>query len=97
MNMVEVIADSPYYIQQLMSCWFAICLLLWQGKGDRVQLEQSDMHLALNMAKMATGGCLHAASMETQSLIKRPCARVRVVKKQGVKFLRRTEMKAAIE
>jgi len=30
-------------------------------QGSQVQLEQSDMGLALNMAKMATGGFSHAA------------------------------------
>jgi len=29
-------------------------------QGGWVQLEQSDMRLALNMAKMATGGFVHA-------------------------------------
>jgi len=43
-------------------------------QGGRVQLEQSDMHLALNMAKMARGGFSWAAVEETQLLIKRPPA-----------------------
>jgi len=36
----------------------------------RVQLEQSDMHLTLNMAKMAKGGFSLAAIEEMQQLIK---------------------------
>ena len=39
-------------------------------QGGRVQLKQSDMHLALNMAKMAKGGFSHATIEETQHLIK---------------------------
>jgi len=30
--MVEVIADSHFQKQQLISCRFSTCLLLWQGK-----------------------------------------------------------------
>jgi hypothetical protein len=41
-------------------------------QGGRVQLEQTDMRLALNMAKMAKGGFSHAAVEETQYLIKKP-------------------------
>ena len=39
-------------------------------QGGQVQLEQSDMCLALNMAKMAKGGCWRVAEDETQYLIK---------------------------
>jgi len=35
-------------------------------QGGRVQLEQSDMRLALNMAKMAKGGFSRATVEETQ-------------------------------
>jgi hypothetical protein len=49
-------------------------------QGGRVQLEQSDMCLALNMAKMAKGGISPAALEETQQLIKKPRAEVREVK-----------------
>ena len=31
-NMVEVIAESHCYKQQLISCRFSTCLLLWEGK-----------------------------------------------------------------
>jgi len=41
-------------------------------QGGRVQLEQSDMHIALNMANMAKGGFSHATVEETQRLIKKP-------------------------
>jgi len=44
------------------------------GQGGRVQLEQSDMFLALNMVKMATGGCSQAAMEQKQFLIKKPRA-----------------------
>jgi hypothetical protein len=45
-------------------------------QGGRVQLEQSDMRLALNMAKIAKGGISHAAIEETQQLNKKPHAEV---------------------
>jgi hypothetical protein len=40
----------------------------------RVQLEQSDMRLALNMAKIATECCPCAAIQETKYLIQKPRA-----------------------
>jgi len=45
-------------------------------QGGQVQLEQSDMHLALNMAKMAKERFLHATIEEMQQLIQKPCAEV---------------------
>ena len=45
-------------------------------QGGRVQLEQSDMRLALNVSKMAKGGSSHAAMEETQILMKKPRAEV---------------------
>jgi len=39
-------------------------------QGDRVQLEQSDMSLTLDMAKMAKEGFSRAAIDEMQQLIK---------------------------
>jgi hypothetical protein len=38
-------------------------------QGGQVQLEQSDMRLALNMAKMAKEGFSHAAIEDTKYLI----------------------------
>ena len=66
-------------------------------QGGRVQLEQSDMHLALNMAKMAKGGISCAAIEETQQQIKKPRAEVREEKKRGVEFPMHNKVKAAIE
>jgi hypothetical protein len=45
-------------------------------QGGLVQLEQSDMRLAMNMAKMAIGGFSCATVEETQQLIKIPQAAV---------------------
>jgi len=45
-------------------------------QGGPVQLEQSDMHFALNMAKTAKGGFSRAAVEETQQLIKKAHAEV---------------------
>jgi len=66
-------------------------------QGGRVQLEQSDMCLALNMAKMAKGGFSRAAIGEMQQLIKKPRAELREEKKWGVVFPRHNKEKAAIE
>jgi len=63
----------------------------------RVQLEQSDMRLALNMAKMAQGGILHATKEETQFLIKKPQAEVREEKKWGVGFPGDRNVKPAMD
>jgi hypothetical protein len=66
-------------------------------QGGRVQLEQSDMHLALNMAKMPTGGFSRNAIQETQQQIKKPRAEVGEVKKRGVEFPGQQKVKAAME
>jgi hypothetical protein len=66
-------------------------------QGGRVQLEQSDMRLALNMAKMAKEGFSHAAIEETKYLIKKPRAEVGEEKKRGVVFPGHKKVKAAIQ
>jgi len=43
-------------------------------QGDRVQLEQSNMRFALNMAKMAKVGFSDATRGDTQYLIKKLCS-----------------------
>jgi len=78
-----------------MSCRFSTCLQLWQG--GRVQLEQSDIRLALNMAKMAKEGFLRAAIEETKYLIKKRRAEVREEMKRGVEFPGHNKLKAAIQ
>jgi hypothetical protein len=45
-------------------------------QGGRVQLEQSDMRLALDMAKMATKGISRGAIEVTKYLIKKARAKV---------------------
>jgi len=55
-------------------------------KSGRVQLEQSDMHLAINTAKMAKGGFLRAAIEKTQHLIKKPHTAVQAERMLGVVF-----------
>jgi histone H3/H4 len=49
--------------------------------GGRVQVEQSDLRLALNMAIMAIGGFSRAAKEEMQQLIMKPRAEIREQKK----------------
>jgi len=66
-------------------------------QGGRVQLEQSDMRLALNMAKMAKEGFSRAAIEETKYLIEPPRAEVREEKKWGVEFPGHQKVKAAIQ
>jgi len=66
-------------------------------QGGRVHLEQSDMRLALNMAKMAKEGFSRAAIEETKYLIKKPRAEVREEKKRGVEFPGPRKVKAAIQ
>jgi len=68
-----------------------------ERQGGLVQLEQSDMRLALNMAKMAKEGFLHATTEGTQRLIKEPSAKVRDEKKQGVVSPGLNKLKAVIE
>jgi len=67
------------------------------GQGGWVQLEQSDMRLALNVAKMAKEGFSRAAIEETQFLIKKCCAEVRDEKKRGFEFPGHRNARAAIE
>ena len=66
-------------------------------QGGRVQLEQSEMRLALNMAKMAKEVFSHTAIEETQQLIKKPNAEVREENKRGIVFARHNKARAAIE
>jgi len=66
-------------------------------QGGQVQLEQSDMRLALNMAKMAKGGFSRAAIEETQFQIKKPRAKVWKKKKRGVEFPGHTYVTAVME
>ena len=66
-------------------------------QGHRVQLEQSNMHLALSLAKTAKGGFSKAAIAETQYLMKKTCAEVQGEKMQGVDFLGYRAVMAAIE
>jgi len=66
-------------------------------QGGRVQLEQSDMCLELNMAKMAKEGFSRAAIEETKYLIQKPRAEVREDKERGVEFPRHKKVKAAIQ
>ena len=66
-------------------------------QGGRVQLEQCDMRLAVNMAKMAKGGFSRSAIEEMQCLIMKPRAEVREQNNRGVKFPGHTHVPAAIE
>jgi hypothetical protein len=52
-----------------------------ERQGGRVQLEQSNMRLSLNMAKMAKGGFSRSAGAEKQQLIRKPHGEVQEVKK----------------
>jgi len=66
-------------------------------QGGGVQLEQSDMRLALYVVKIAQGGFSQTAIEWTQYLFKQPRAEVQEEKKQGVVFLGHKQVKAAID
>jgi len=66
------------------------------SQGGWVQLEQSDMRLALNMTKMVKGGFSRTAVEQMQHLIKKPRAEVQQEKKLGVEFLVYTNVEAAM-
>ena len=66
-------------------------------QGGRVQLEQSDLHLAFNMAKITKEGFSRATIQETQLLCKKHQAEVREETKWGVEFPRHINVKAAME
>ena len=65
--------------------------------AGRFQLEQSDMHLSSNMAKIANGGFSRTALEAVQYLIKKPCAEVHEEKKPGVEFPGHNKVKPGIE
>ena len=66
-------------------------------QGGRVQLEQSEMRLALNMAKMDEEGFSRAANGDTQRLMQKPHAEVREEKKWGVVFRKHNKAQAEIK
>jgi len=66
-------------------------------QGGPVQLGQSNMCIALSMAKMAKDGILLAAIVETQQQSKKPHAEVQEEKKRGAVFPGHTKLIAAIE
>jgi len=55
-------------------------------EGGRVQLELSDVRLALNIDKMAQHDCSRATTKETKYLNKKPLGEVREENKWGVEF-----------
>jgi hypothetical protein len=66
-------------------------------QGGRVQLQQSNMRLALNMATMAKEGFSCTTIRGTMYLIMRPCTEDREEKKRGVQFPGHDKMKVAIQ
>jgi len=63
----------------------------------RVQLEQSDLRLALNMAKLTNEGFSRTRIDEMKYLIKKPRAEVREEGMRGLKSPGHKEVKAAME
>jgi len=63
----------------------------------RVQLEQSNMRVHLNMAKMAKVEFSSATKVERQQLFKKAWAEVREEKKHRVDLPRYTKVKATNE
>jgi len=66
-------------------------------QGGRVQLEQSDMRLALNLDKVTKGDLSRTAMKQTQHLIKKPRAEVCEEKMRGNEFPGHKTVMAAIE
>jgi len=66
-------------------------------QGGRVQLEQSNIHLALNIGKMAKGEFLHAGIQQTQYLIEKGLAEVREEKKRVVGLPQHPKVKDATD
>jgi hypothetical protein len=66
-------------------------------QGGQVQLERSDMRLALNMAELAKECFSCAAIEEMKYILKKSCAEVREGNEQGVKFPGHKQVKAAIQ
>jgi hypothetical protein len=66
-------------------------------QGGRVQLEQADMRIALNMVNMAKHGISRAGIEETKNLIKKPRAEIREEKRRGVELPGHKSVKAVIE
>jgi len=66
-------------------------------QGGRLQLEQSDMCLVMNMAEMAEQGLSHAGIDGPQQLITKPCAEVQEEKQCGIVFPGHNKVKAGIE
>jgi len=65
-------------------------------QGGRVQLEPSNMHLAMNMAKMSKGRFPNSVIEHTQSLNSNPCTEVWEENNRGVEFPSHTMNKAVI-
>jgi len=66
-------------------------------QGGRVQLEQSDMRLPMNVAKMAKGGFWHAAIKEMHDVIEKPHAEVRQETMRGFEIHGHQKVTAATE
>jgi hypothetical protein len=66
-------------------------------QGGWVQLEQSNMHLALNMAKIAKGGFSQTAIEEMQQQIKNPWAKVQEQQMHSIMLAQHNTEKAVRE
>jgi hypothetical protein len=66
-------------------------------QGGRIELEQSDMRVALNMATMAKQRFSQATLEETKYLIKAPHTEVQEEKKRGVELPGHTKVTAVIQ
>jgi len=67
------------------------------SQGDRVELELSDMRLALNITKMAKEGLSRATIEETKCIIQKPHTKVCEEETRGVEFPGYNKMRAAIQ
>jgi hypothetical protein len=66
-------------------------------QGRQVQLDESDIRLALNMAKMAQGEFSCTTIQQTHNQIKKPRAEIPEDTKQGIEFLGHKNVEALID
>jgi hypothetical protein len=66
-------------------------------QGDQVTLEQSDLHLVMNMPEMANGALSHLAIKKSQYVLKKPCSVVQEKRMWGLECPSNRKRKDEIE
>jgi len=94
---VEVVAESDYYRQQLISCRFSTWLLPWQGKEAGSSRNSPTCACHSILPKWPRNGFSCAIIEKTQYLMKKPRAEVWEEKKWGVGMFGHEKVKSAIQ